>query len=92
MYAGLMGEGGRDPDVQSDPASETEEHSSPLDTLDSMTQSLMEIRPAKRRGTRGGVKARHRTSKRRGAAEFLLAYEKRANQRCTWPIKSLEVP
>jgi len=28
--------------VQSDPASEAEEHTSPLATLDSMTQSLME--------------------------------------------------
>jgi len=43
MYVGFMAEGGRDESVQSDPASETEEHTSPLDTLGSMTQSLMAV-------------------------------------------------
>jgi len=85
-----MAEGEQDPGVQSDPESETEEHASPLDTMGSMTQSLMEIRPPKQRGTRTGSKARRRISKRRGAIEFLLEYEKRVDNRCTWPVKSLE--
>jgi len=53
MYAGLMAEGGRELEVQSDPETEMEDHSSPLDSLDTMSQSLMETRPAKTRGTRG---------------------------------------
>jgi len=90
MYAGLMAEGGRDPGVQSDTASETEEHSSPVDTMGSMTQSLMNLRPPKQRGSRAGRKVRRRISKRRGTLEFLLEYEKRVDNRCTWPVKSLE--
>jgi len=85
-----MAEGGRDPGVQSDIASETEEHSSPLDTIGSMTQSLMDLRPPKQRGSLAGRKACRRISKRCGALEFLFQYEKRMNNRCTWSVKTLE--
>ena len=90
MYAGSMAEGGRDPGVQSDTPSETEEHSFPLDTMRSMTQSLMDLRPPKQRGSCAGRKARRRISKRRGALEFLTQYEQRVQNRCTWQVKSLE--
>ena len=49
MYAGSMAEGGRDPGIQSDTASEAEQHSSPLDTIGSMSQSLMDLHPPKQR-------------------------------------------
>ena len=86
-----MAEGGRELETQSDPEMEMNDHSSPLDSMDSMSQSLMETRPAQTQGTRGGVNARRRTSERPGAKEFLQKFEERLNnQRRTWSIRSLE--
>ena len=89
-----MAEGGYDPSVQSDTASEEmdiDEHS-PLDTMGSMTQSLTdhEEPPKKQRGSRAGKKARRRISKRQGAQEFLDAYDKRVQANNRPPDRSVE--
>jgi len=49
----------------------------------------MELGPPKQRGSRAGRKARRRIDKRRGALQF-LAQDKRVDNRCTRPVKSLE--
>ena len=86
-----MAEGGHDPGVQSDTASEDIEHSSPLDTIGSMTQSLSDLEPPKKqRGSCAGKKVRRGISKQRGAREFLASYEQRVLARNTSPDKSLE--
>ena len=91
MYAGSMVEGGHDPGVQSDTASEEAEHSSPLDTIGSMTQSLTDLDPPKKqRGSRAGKKARRHICKQQGAREFIASYEQRVQAQCTSPDKSLE--